>query len=1553
MFERGRVPLMLLLILLIVPLSPMAPEASVIADSTDAHASTSGRALTTWSGSVSVTSDYTVTTSNELRILACTNVSLSGGVRILIEGRLTVEGTESCPVVVSRAGVLDHEGFQFNSTSTGRGSLIRNLTIRDAQYGITMFGGDAIIENLTVERPDLVAVDLFSGAQPVIRDLRVNGAGVDVIGSTSWRHGIGLSIGSGAAPLVERATFQNLTLRAVNVWGGSGGVLRGLSIANVTGATMAQAAGIWVEDSSLLFEDVNLTRCETGIIIRHITEGGLTRAVMRRVIVEDSQYRGVLVDKEDRSNISNYQTALFSNLTIRGTAGSNAITPGLGEAAMEINASGAYVEDLQIESNDAVGLRLFRVDSSTVIRRAQLDSNGQMGDAASSAGISIQSSYFAARLENMTVMDSVGDGIHARSGGAAQGADWNLSGNGGDGMEVDGATFIVERIEAHGNGHAGVHIREGRNVVLSEVNTSHNGHLGTSGSTGAGLVFHRSNDLETVSGDVRCTRCTSIRDGWGGVHAIDSVDLWLIDLEVRRPGNGTSAIDIDNGGLDIGQQGGLVRLHGARIEVETSAPAVDLLATAASIQEMELLGNHSGIRWDADHHGTWTSRLEDSTLSGSGCLLLLNHTDLMARNLTLGPGCEGTMELRDSMANMSGLVDATGDHALIVDGSSELHLHQPVGVNLSNATIGGGALVDEAWDLQVTVRNQFANGIPYAFVEASFSQLEPTLSERTNEDGRLLLEDFIGRRWTSSGPGVVTQVNLTCRYDGNSSLMTVDLDGDRTEVCDLHLSNQAPFVSWLEPEDEVVLPSGSTVRFDASASWDLEDEPLSYTWTSSIDGDLASGCSIQVPNGSILVVNGVASPCPMTDGVHDVTLQVCDPGNRCVNETRRITLTNLPPSLDLRTDPTPNEEGVLLLPRTHVLMVDASRTSDPEGDELTTTWSVQGATGVDLPSACVTDCPLTWNLSFVEAVIDGGDERFILRLEIGDGVNQARVWTVVVEMVNELPSSVFTVHRSNATSTATVHLDGNASVDPEGDGLIVEWVSDLEGTLSTGTGTGALHWNGTLSRGIHQITLRVSDDRPEHLGIWNTSSTLVIVENSPPTTIIDLRNATNPDSSDLITFTAAGSGDVDASCDDFLSGFDWICSTGLRNSSTQFLTVTWTSSIDGPLTPSEVDLLVFERRLTAGDHRIELTIDDGLASPVTRAIDLRVEPSAPDLRLASPLEGDAINSDPGHLLDARGTIDHDGDVVTLRVRSSMDAGTTWSTISDQLDPARTSRLALGAGEHMLEIQAIDDTGRARSVFVNVTVLESDPVAIVEEPSPFAYIPPGDSATLISASTDADDDLDRTEWRRWVNGTYEVLARTSEASVRLPPGVQHLSLWVGDARGGNDEVHFDVTVGSTPPDLDVASFLVGPNPLIPDRLQTLSASIRLDDADGSTQNLTLEVIFDDQRWSMAMSDEDGDGVWEANLSLRPEGEGRALVRVTAVDGDGAEAQTDVATIPIDVGGSSETTSSRLIPIGIGGIVVALALGLALTLARARRIEREMELIEGWQVSSDVP
>ena len=59
-----------------------------------------GRATTTWSGTVSLTSDYFINVQDELRITSCTSVVLSPGIRIYVDGRLTVQGTSSCPIVL-------------------------------------------------------------------------------------------------------------------------------------------------------------------------------------------------------------------------------------------------------------------------------------------------------------------------------------------------------------------------------------------------------------------------------------------------------------------------------------------------------------------------------------------------------------------------------------------------------------------------------------------------------------------------------------------------------------------------------------------------------------------------------------------------------------------------------------------------------------------------------------------------------------------------------------------------------------------------------------------------------------------------------------------------------------------------------------------------------------------------------------------------------------------------------------------------------------------------------------------------------------------------------------------------------------------------------------------------------------------------------------------------------------------------------------------------------------------------------------------------------------
>ena len=112
---------------------------------------------------------------------------------------------------------------------------------------------------------------------------------------------------------------------------------------------------------------MNVSNSDNGIIVRHISEGATTRPTFLDTKVENSQYRGVLIERLDHSNYSNLQTnAVFTGLEVRGTGGPDAKTPGLGiGAAFDVNTSGAKVEDAIIEDNAIIGFRAYTTDSST------------------------------------------------------------------------------------------------------------------------------------------------------------------------------------------------------------------------------------------------------------------------------------------------------------------------------------------------------------------------------------------------------------------------------------------------------------------------------------------------------------------------------------------------------------------------------------------------------------------------------------------------------------------------------------------------------------------------------------------------------------------------------------------------------------------------------------------------------------------------------------------------------------------------------------------------------------------------------------------------------------------------------------------------------------------------------------------------------------------------------------------------------------------------------------------------------------------------------------
>ena len=162
----------------------------------------------------------------------------------------------------------------------------------------------------------------------------------------------------------------NFSTRAINLWGQADGTLRNLVLSNICGSTLAACAAIWVEDSFALFENISILKSDNGIISRSETGRWSNTPTFLRTTIEDSLYRGVLVDKSNKSNylhLGNSQ-AKFEDLTIRGTGGPQTKAPGLGINAFEVNTSSVIFTGTNIiENNPVVGFRGYMIDNSTCL----------------------------------------------------------------------------------------------------------------------------------------------------------------------------------------------------------------------------------------------------------------------------------------------------------------------------------------------------------------------------------------------------------------------------------------------------------------------------------------------------------------------------------------------------------------------------------------------------------------------------------------------------------------------------------------------------------------------------------------------------------------------------------------------------------------------------------------------------------------------------------------------------------------------------------------------------------------------------------------------------------------------------------------------------------------------------------------------------------------------------------------------------------------------------------------------------------------------------------
>jgi hypothetical protein len=1507
-----------------------------------------GRATTTWSGTVSLTSDYFVNVQDELLITSCTSVVLSPGIRIYVDGRLTVQGTSSCPIVLTSSSTTgDHEGIQFNASSYGRGSTINHMQIEDAIYGITIFGSNPILNNVTIFNPDRVGIDMFGSSSPVIRDLHVEQAGRNVPFQNDWRYGIGLSVGDGSTPIVQGAYFTDHLLRGMNLWGGSGGIYRDVVMDNISGSVLGEAAGVWVEDSIPLFEDLTIDKSDTGIIVRHIDDSGNTRGVFRDVVISNSMYRGVYLDKNNHTNYTNYETADFTNLSVLGTGSSGATTPGIAFAAIEINATGAWLENVLVDDSSSVGVRLFFVDSSTTLRNMTIRDAGEAGQGPHSAGLSIQTSYFAAHLEDIEISGSPGPGIHSSSGGSLQGFDWNLHNNSEQGLFIDSATVVVDGITTSNNGFSGVHTFDARYIRLSNLSSVGDGALGGNEMDQAGLSYQKSNDLETTSGDVVCMDCRIESPQGHGVYVIDSVDLWLDNLSISDVDSSLPAMYVNNGGLTLGTQGGRFNLLNANIEHEsTTEYALYIEQAAGNIDALTLIGNHSGVYWDANHNGNFPSTLSNTEFVGTECLKLVNHPDLGGYGNTIGTDCSGRIWIENSDVNLSNLADASGTHIIDLDASSVMHLHQPSNVDLSVANIPSGATIDVAWDVTVWVVNNRSNGVPNAFANVTFTQFEPSVEAFTSDVGQVLLSDFIGQRWTNSGTSAINDVTVDCGYDSQSNSTTTSLDGDQVMYCRLELDNQPPFLNWSSPMDGDVFPSQGQVLFDAQESWDLDNDPLTLTWTSSLDGVISIAQST-----APFVANDGLSGFVLSDGIHDLTLEVCDNAGHCVSEIRTIELTNLAPELNVSFEPAITQWNELIMPQTGTVTINTTGTFDPEGDDFACIITFGGYTRASPVWDNQWVCPEQLSYTF-DHFSDEPPAIFFLNVFAWDQVGNNATYSVEVKLYNEMPSSSFTLERNGTASEDSVFFNGSSSMDPENNPISFEWWSSVDGSLMTGQGIENISWNGYLSRGVHQIELRISDNRMDHGGQLSISSQLITVDNSAPKAVIDeLDVFSELDSSVLIPFSANGSGDFDSACFTFPSEGDWHCAGDEPAAGSEFLQIDWSSDLDGRLTPEKEDWLTFETRLSAGVHVITLTLSDGINDNVSTTRTLQVAESAPVLVLDSPVNGSQFASSDVIVVDARQSVDYDEDDFTMTVRTYDLSSSTYLPMLEDVSTSVVHDLQLDAGLQTIQIELTDSTGKNRVEFIELLIIPSDPVAVIVSPENLASIEPGTSIVFEGASNDADDDLVIREWRLHQTGVQtSVLSTQSTFTQTFSPGSHHVSLYVQDARGASSEQHINFTVRSSLPELVQTSLVLSQTEFVSDERVTLEVSVQLIDADGTTDDVRVDIVHNIQSWSFNLSDENGDGIWEGSLGFQPSGAGQPSFKVIATDGEGDSASVDVLYTPLKV---VEADGSGFMSTGvlIASVGLVILVALLIALQRRRQAAVEMKMIDSWGVFGD--
>ncbi len=503
---------------------------------------------------------------------------------------------------------------------------------------------------------------------------------------------------------------------------------------------------------------------------------------------------------------------------------------------------------------------------------------------------------------------------------------------------------------------------------------------------------------------------------------------------------------------------------------------------------------------------------------------------------------------------------------------------------------------------------------------------------------------------TFTAPEVTSDTNYTITLGVSDNIVSAT---DTVTITVRHV-NRAPAA---DAGPDQAVDERTVVTLDGSASSDLDGDTLTYSWTAP-SGIALSNASAASPT--------FTAPEVAFDTDYTITLNVTD---GTLSDTDTVTITvrhvNRAPAADAGPDQAVDERTTVTL--------DGSASSDPEGDQISYSWTAPS--DITLSNASAASPTFT-------APEVASDTDYTITLNVTDGtLHDTDTVTITVRHVNRAPAADAGPDQTVDERT-TVTLNGSASSDPDGDALTYGWTAP-EGITLRGASTASPTFTApeVTSDTNYTITLGVSDN-----AVSATDTVTVTVRHVNRAPIADAGPDQVVDERMPVTLDGSASSDLDG---DALT-YNWTAPAGITLSDTAAQSPTFTA----PEVASDTD------------YTLTLEVSDGTLSDTdTVTVTVRHVNRAP---IADAGPDQAVDERTTVTLDGSSSSDPDNDALTYNWTAP--AGITLSDTAAQ-SPTFTAPDVTSDTDYTLTLEVSDGTlSDTDTVTVTVRHVNRAPVA---------------------------------------------------------------------------------------------------------------------------------------------------------------------------------------------------------------------------------------------------